>query len=195
MVDALTERYRNLLALVTKRKAEVERFVGFLEAETSWLVSPASTRFHLAEERGLLRHSVGVCETLLRIKPVMHPETSDESCAIVGLFHDVGKVGYPHNPLYVPSHSRADIEKGIRYSYNPRVTKMGLAVRSLYLIAQFVPLSEEEAQAITYHDGQYIEENRIVAHYEKPLTLLVHFADMWTASMREKQDSAGSARA
>jgi hypothetical protein len=186
MLDTLTERYHKLLDLVAARRGEVAKFVEFLEKETSWLTSPASTRFHLAEERGLLKHSVGVCETLLRIKPVMRPEVSDESCAIVGLFHDVGKVGYAHNPLYIPNRNKAEIERGIPYVYNPKVTKMGLAVRSLYLIAQYVPLSEEEAQAITYHDGQYIEENKVVAHYEKPLTLLVHFADMWTATMLEK---------
>jgi hypothetical protein len=180
------DRYHELLKLVTKRKAEVDRFVQFLENDTSWLTSPASTRFHLAEECGLLRHSVGVCETLLKIKPVMHPDISDESCAIVGLFHDAGKVGYPHNPLYVPNRNKAEVQRGILYMYNPKVTKMGLAVRSLYLIAQYVPLTEEEAQDITYHDGQYIEENKVVAHFERPLTLLVHFADMWTASMLEK---------
>lgn len=186
MSDTLLDRYHKLQELVTTRKAEVDRFVRFLETETSWLTSPASTRFHLAEEQGLLRHSVGVCETLLKIKPAFAPTVPDESCAIVGLFHDAGKVGYAHNPLYVPNRNKAEIERGTPYMYNPRVTKMGLAVRSLYLIAQYVPLSEEEAQAITYHDGQYIEENKVVAHYEKPLTLLVHFADMWTASMLEK---------
>lgn len=175
-----------MLTRVTERKEQVQRFVDFLENETSWLTSPASTRFHLAEEGGLLKHSVGVCETLLKLKPLMLPETSDESGVICGLFHDVGKVGFAHNPLYLPNPNRYEQERGIRYSYNPKVTKMGLAVRSLYLIAPYVTLTEEEAQAICYHDGQYIDDNHIVAHYEKPLTLLLHFADMWTASVCEK---------
>jgi hypothetical protein len=186
MSDEPITRYRGLLTRVTARKAEVDRFVRFLENDTNWLTSPASTRFHLAEESGLLKHSVGVCETLLRMKPFMRPDVSDESCVIVGLFHDCGKVGYSNNPLYIANPNQAEVAKGTRYIYNPRVTKMGLAVRSLYLIAQYVPLTEEEAQAITYHDGQYIEENHVVAHYEKPLTLLVHFADMWTASFLER---------
>ena len=179
-------RYRELLTRVVERRTAVDRFVNFIETSTSWLTSPASTRYHLAEEQGLLKHSVGVCEMLLKMKPFMRPEVSDESCVIVGLFHDVGKVGYPNNPLYIPNPKPDEVARGIPYIYNPRVTKMGLAVRSLYLIAQYVPLTEEEAQAICYHDGQYIEENRIVAHYEKPLTLLVHFADMWTAAFHEE---------
>jgi len=185
MASSLLEEYHALLTRVVARKTEVDRFVAFLEQETSWLTSPASTRFHLNEEQGLLKHSVGVCKTLLNMKQFMRPEISDESAVIVGLFHDVGKVGYPHNPLYLPNPKREEVARGVTYITNPKVTKMGLAVRSLYLIAQYVTLTEEEAQAITYHDGQYIEENRVVAHYEKPLTLLVHFADMWTATMLE----------
>jgi hypothetical protein len=186
MPDDTLRRYRSLLERVADRKEEVGRFVQFLEHETSWLTSPASTRFHLCEEGGLLKHSVGVCETLLRVKPFMRPEISDESCAIVGLFHDAGKVGFAHNPLYLPNRNQEEVVKGTRYVINQKVTTMGLALRSLYLIARYVTLTEEEAQAIAYHDGQYIDENRVVAHRERPLTLLVHFADMWTASMLEK---------
>jgi hypothetical protein len=123
---------------------------------------------------------------LLHVKPAFRPEITDESCVVVGLFHDVGKVGFPHNPLYIPNPNHQEVERGIRYIYNPKVTKMGLALRSLYLIAPYVTLSEEEAQAIAYHDGQYTDENKVVAHFERPLTLLVHFADMWTATMVEK---------
>jgi hypothetical protein len=185
MASSLLEEYHALLERVVERKAEVDRFKAFLESETSWLTSPASTRFHLNEEQGLLKHSVGVCKTLLHMKQFMRPEISDESATIVGLFHDVGKVGYAGNPLYLPNPKPEEVRRGITYITSPKVTKMGLAVRSLYLIAKYVTLTEEEAQAITYHDGQYIEENKVVAHYEKPLTLLVHFADMWTASMLE----------
>ena len=62
---------------------------------------------------------------------------------------------------------------------------MQIANRSLYLVSKYIPLSDEEAQAILYHDGQYIAENRFIAHKECPLTLLVSFADMWTASVIE----------
>jgi hypothetical protein len=44
----------------------------------------------------------------------------------------------------------------------------------------------EEAQAILYHDGQYIAENRFIAHKECPLTLLLTFADTWTAAVYEE---------
>jgi hypothetical protein len=76
--------------------------------------------------------------------------------------------------------------RGIRYKINPDVVAMGLAVRSLYLVTQHIPLSDAEAQAIAYHDGQYIDDNKIVAHKEEPLTLLLHWADYWTAHIYEE---------
>jgi hypothetical protein len=63
---------------------------------------------------------------------------------------------------------------------------MNLAVRSLYLITKYIPLSDSEAQAILYHDGQFVEANYEVAHKEMPLTLLVQFADSWTAHVYEE---------
>jgi len=63
---------------------------------------------------------------------------------------------------------------------------MSLAARSLYLVAKYIPLSDAEAQAILYHDGQYIDDNRCVAHKEEPLTLLAHWADYWTAHIFEE---------
>ena len=62
----LNQRYASLKAKVEERKADFDMFVKMLETETSWLRSPASTRFHLNEEKGLLKHSVAVAEYLTR---------------------------------------------------------------------------------------------------------------------------------
>ena len=183
----LLDRYEALKHKDIDRKEPFDRFIAFLESETTWLTSPASTRYHLAEEQGLLKHSVGVTETLLRLREFLAPETSEESCVIVGLFHDVGKLGMPGKPLYLPNDNEwLANNRGIRYKINPDVAAMGLAVRSLYLVTQYIPLSDAEAQAIAYHDGQYIEDNKIIAHKEDQLTLLVHWADYWTAHIYER---------
>ena len=183
----LQEHYDALKLKIRNRKESFERFITLLENETTWLTSPASTRYHLAEERGLLKHSVGVAETLLKFREFLAPTISEESCIIVGLFHDVGKLGVPGQPYYLPNENAWMVKnKGICYKTNPDVVTMGLAIRSLYLILQYIPLSEAEAQAITYHDGQYIDDNKIVAHKEEPLTLLLHWADYWTAHIYEE---------
>lgn len=175
--ENVDQMYEKLKTRVVRRKPEFSNFIEFLENETTWLTSPASTKYHLAVEKGLLIHSVGVAYNLMEIKNVMLPQIEDEVCIVIGLFHDVGKLGMPTKPLYLKN------EGG--YHYNPDSVSMGLAVRSLYLISKFLNLTDDEAQAITYHDGQYIEENKIVAHRESPLTLLVHYADYWTAHIYE----------
>jgi len=179
--------YNILQSKVIERKESFDAFITFLETKTTWLTSPASTKFHLAEERGLLKHSVGVAETLLRFREFLAPAISEESCVIVGLFHDVGKLGMPGKPYYLPSDNEWMVKnRGVRYMINPEVVAMGLATRSIYLISQYIPLTDAEAQAITYHDGQYIDDNKVIAHKEEPLTLLVHWADYWTAHVYEE---------
>ncbi|MBU4252016.1 MAG: HD domain-containing protein [Candidatus Omnitrophica bacterium] len=181
------ERYEALKSKVTKRKNEFDTFINMLEKGSSWLTSPASTKYHLNKAGGLLEHSVGVTETLLKFRETLAPAISEESCVIVGLLHDVGKIGMPGKPRYLKNDNQWEIEKrNMTYKINPDEVYMNLATRSLYLIAKYISLSDSEAQAILYHDGQYVEGNKEVAHHEMPITLLVHFADMWTATVYEE---------
>jgi len=183
----ILKRYEALKNKVIKRKKEFNSFINMLEKGSSWLTSPASTKYHLNKEAGLLEHSVGVTETLLKLRETLSPQISEESCVIVGLLHDVGKIGMPGKPRYLKNDNQWEIEKrDITYKINPDEVYMGLAARSLYLIGKYIPLSDSEAQAILYHDGQYVEGNKEVAHHEMPLTLLAHFADLWTATVYEE---------
>ena len=115
--------------------------------------------------KGLLRHSVGVAETIVRLRLCLAPEIPEESFVIVGLLHDVGKIGMPGVPRYLENNNEWEVNnRNIRYVINPESVEMGLAARSLYLVSKYIPLSDAEAQAILYHDGQYIPDNRCVAH-------------------------------
>lgn len=183
----IQDRYEALKKKVVKRKKQFDAFINMLEKDTSWLISPASTRYHLNKKGGLLEHSVGVAETLLTLREALTPEISEESCVIVGLFHDVGKIGMPGKPRYIKNTNEWEIRnRDITYKINPQEVYMGIAARSLYLISKYIPLSDLEAQAILYHDGQYVDSNREVVHKETPLTLLVHWADYWTAHIYEE---------
>ncbi|MHA2213457.1 MAG: DUF429 domain-containing protein, partial [Candidatus Thorarchaeota archaeon] len=105
----LKERYESLKSKVVERKADFDAFINMLEVKTSWLTSPASTRFHLNVEEGLLTHSVGVAKNLLKFRDCLAPQISDESCVIVGLLHDVGKVGMPGKPLYLKNDNEWEV--------------------------------------------------------------------------------------
>ena len=187
----LMERYEILKSKVINRREEFLALMNFVENETEYLTAPASTKFHLCREGGLLEHSVNVAETLLKLKNILAPEISDESCVIVGLLHDLGKVGMPKNPQYIkvePSDKQK--QNGLTpfppYKFNSDLIYLSVPVRSLYLIGGRIHLTEEEVQAIIYHDGQYVEDNRSVAMREEKLTLLLQHADIWSSRMIEK---------
>ncbi len=187
----LAIRYRQLKLLVTERKEEFTRLIHFIESETDYLSAPASTRFHLCEPHGLLRHSINVAETLLRMSASMAPHLSEESCVIVALFHDLGKAGFAGDPLYLKRETESG--NGIPnelwppYLYNNDIIHMGVPIRSLYLIGPHFHLTPTEAQAIVYHDGQYVKENRGIATFEEPLSLLLQYADNWCGFVTERE--------
>jgi len=175
--------YLELLDLGRARKQSLLDLTAFLKNETAYFTAPASTRFHLCVEGGLVQHSVNVATVLLGMREALAPDIDAESCVIAGLFHDLGKAGTPGNAYYLPTNDRQD--RSVRFVVNPELVHMDVATRSLFLLAQHVPLSDEEAQAIRYHDGQYIAENRSVAHRECRLTRLLQYADNWAAGTLE----------
>jgi hypothetical protein len=189
----LLERYENLKRLVDSGRCDsFTELMDHIERNTSYMTAPASTKYHLCEEHGLLRHSVGVAETLLLLKETLAPAAaSDESCVIVGLLHDLGKAGYPGNPLYFkrdpsPKQEAAGFDAWPPYGYNKDMVYMSVPMRSLYFAMQYIKLTPTEAQAIMYHDGQYVEDNRSAAAHEMPLTLLLQYADNWNGFVVER---------
>ena len=184
-------RYEALKQKVAVRQVEFSKFIGFLEGETSWLTSPASTRYHMNVEGGLLMHSVGVAETALRLRYLLAPDLSEESVVITALFHDVGKVGGSRKPYYLPNNNLWEVRnRGITYKVNPEIIAMNSAVRGLCLVSRFIPLTEEEAQAIAAHDGLYPVHGGVAnLEYhqgECRLLMLLQFADKWTAAVEEE---------
>ncbi len=186
----LLQRYQELKGKVINRKKEFADLMNFIENETVYLTTPASTKYHLCRERGLLEHSVNVAENLLKIKAVLAPEISDESCVIVALLHDLGKAGMPGQPQYIknepsPKQKAYGYPATTPYRFNKDLLYLSVPIRGLYLAASRFPLTEDEVQAIVYHDGQYVEDNRSVAAREGKLTLLLQYADNWSGFIVE----------
>jgi hypothetical protein len=191
--NMLIKKYRYLQSLVTERREQLGKLLAFMETDTEWLKSPASTKYHLCEESGLLAHTINVAETLLIIKNVLSPDISDESCVVVSFIHDMGKAGMPGKPQYLMNEPTERQQKyGYRpespYRFNTSLTYLSIPVRSLYLAMKYITLTEDETQAIIYHDGQYVEDNRSCANKEVKLTLLLQYADTWSGFMLEKGD-------
>ena len=191
MDNKIAERYESLKGMVVERKCQFDRLISFMENETTWLTAPASTKYHLCKESGLLEHCVNVAESMLKIREALAPDISAESCVIVSLVHDLGKVGMPGNPQYLineptDKQQQSGYKPDPPYRFNKNLTYLSVPVRSLYLASKHIDLTEQEVQAIVYHDGQYVDDNRSVATHEEPLTLLLQYADSWSGFVIEK---------
>lgn len=187
------ERYEALKSRVVNRKEEFAELINFIENETEYLTAPASTRFHLCKEQGLLEHSVNVAENMLKIRGALAPKIDEESCIITALIHDLGKAGMPGNPQYIPNEPTPRQKQygygpSVPYRFNEKLTYLSVPLRSLYLALPHITLSESEVQAIMYHDGQYVDDNKSVATKETPLLLLLQYADTWSSFVTEKND-------
>ncbi len=187
----VSERYERLKSRVINRREEFINLINFMENETDYLNSPASTRFHLCRKGGLLEHSVNVAETMLKFRDAIAPEIDEESCIITALIHDLGKAGMPGKPQYLeneptPKQKQYGFPASIPFRMNESLVYLSVPVRSLYLAIPHIKLSESEVQAVMYHDGQYVDDNKSVATKETPLLLLLQYADTWSTFVIEK---------
>ena len=194
------ELYNQLKAAVVKRKTEFDHFIDFLENRTNWLTAPAELEGPLACEKGLLIRSVAVTKQLLRIKDTIMPQLDEESAIIIGLFHDVGKVGIEGKPYsaaptststlglsFSTRISTADSAPKNSYSVNPKLVHMDIGVRSLYLVSQYMLLSDDEAQAISYATNV----NALGGNLSPYTLILKTSVDLQTA-VYENQDTVSS---
>lgn len=190
--ENVDEIYADLKSKMIKRKTEFDHFIDFLENRTSWMTAPASIEGALSHEKGLLIHAVGVAKQLLRSKDTLMPQLDDESAIIAALFHDVGKVGVEGKPLFLveekvtPSALGLGLGRSVTTSFyieNPKLVPMSVGVRSLFLVSQYMLLSDDEAQAICYQNNH--EE---IAGHEIPLTILLEMANKWQTKIYENDE-------
>jgi len=190
--ENVDELYSELKSKMIKRKTEFDHFVDFLENRTSWMTAPAAVEGNLSHEKGLLVHSVGVAKQMLRVKDTLMPQLDDESAIIVALFHDVGKVGVEGKPLFLVEEKVTTSALGLglgrnittsSYVLNPKLVSMSVGVRSLFLVSQYMLLSDDEAQAISYQSNHTDIEG-----HEIPLTTLLELANEWQTKIYENEE-------
>lgn len=184
--ESLMERWNTLKSKVVERKNQFEAFEEYIKENTDYFNAPASPKYHLNCEHGLLEHSLNVAEHMIKIKNVLCPEISDESCVWVGLFHDLGKAGDVGQPYYkikeaTPKQKQYGYSAYPPYEYNENLKPyFPVPTRSIVHLLPRVNLTREETQAILIHDGQYVTDNNSYATKECKLALIAHYADSWS---------------
>ena len=208
MVDVnasnVDELYGQLKAAIVKRKTEFDHFIDFLENRTAWLTAPAELKGPLACEKGLLIRSVSTAKQLLRIKDTIMPQLDEESAIIIALFHEVGKAGIEGKPLFIleettpstptsalglsfSSRISSAASTSTSYAINNKLVHMNVGVRSLFLVSQYMLLSDDEAQAISYASDVELLEGKL-----SPYTLLLSTALQMQKTIYENQDVVSS---
>jgi len=160
-----------------------QKLLEYLES-SDFFEAPASSRFHNNFEEGLADHSINVYK---RLKNLLDNETSlyhaysEETIAIVGLLHDLCKINF-----YVKDTHRVN-EGGVwvtrPYYRIDEALPFGHGEKSVYIIQQYLKLTDDEALAIDWHMGPYDDRAKggsfaiEQAYHKCPLAFLTHVAD------------------
>ncbi len=179
--------------------------LAWLEQETDFFVSPASTKHHGAHPGGLAEHSLNVYRRLREItardltgRPVGCVFNMDapleETVAILALLHDICKAGVYH----AETRRRKNPETGQWEDYQAYIFRdlfpLGHGEKSLFLISRYMDLTEAEALAIRWHMGAYDDAVKGgtsamgAAMGVTPWVWRLQEADMCAAWIDEKED-------
>lgn len=147
--DDIRTRFNVLVQHVIDRFGAMRtaNFLSYLH-ENGFFDAPASTRWHLAYAGGLLEHSVNVAEQMIKLA-TSYGGASIESCAVIGLFHDVCKMD-----AYVYD----DVTDKFKWNKNRLADVTNDSEHgelSIKRISAFLPLSDAEKAAIEWHMGLY----------------------------------------
>ena len=172
-----------------------EKLLDWLE-KSDFFTAPASTRRHSAYRGGLCQHSVNVYKRFVKLLQMEFGENwqkkiSPESVAIMGLLHDVCKVG-----TYVEDYRNVKDENGnwVKKPYYKIEDSLpyGHGEKSVYMLSAFMKLTREEALAINWHMGEFDQRVQNGSYlisdvfYKYPICFLLHLADLSATYLDEE---------
>lgn len=175
----------------------IENLIAFFE-KSDIRIAPASTKYHLSCEGGLIQHSLNVFMRLIKMLQLEYGEEcpySKETIAIVGLLHDISKVGfYAKKFRNVKNEETGQWESVPYYSVKEDDARLLFSTHeenSLYVLSKFLKLTYEEELAIRYHMGVSTDsesQNRVYTAFNlSPLAALLHTADLLAMTVDESE--------
>lgn len=201
MVENLNKFYSLINKYITGDRKDqlIDMYKGL---EETLATSPASTKIshHNAFAGGYLDHVLRVTEAALVFEKVwdkfgQNKKYTTEELAFAAINHDLGKLGTNDEPVYIPNQSQWHREnQGAMFNYNPAVTHMRIADRSLFVLQSYgILVSENEYLGIKLHDGLYEEANKpYYITYNKDTELrsniayILHQADLMASKIESK---------
>lgn len=187
------ERFESIVQSI--KRDGIDKLLKYFRT-SDFYTAPASTRFHSCHEGGLLEHSLNVYDCLKEKKenPIWKDvlvNLSDESIAIISLFHDICKTHfYEVSSRNVKNELTGKWEKVPYYTVNDKMP-IGHGEKSAFILQKFIQLTDEEFYAIRWHMG-FTEPkenwNTFTAAVKKyPVCLAVHMADLESTYLKEDE--------
>ena len=171
--------------LMETGRVGIEDLIDAMEAK-GFFTAPCSGAHHLAHEGGLAEHSLNVFELMLKIDLALKSNTARDSIILCGILHDLGKAGDYGKPNYVENYLKSGkISESKPFVTNPNLLYIPHEIRSIAIAERYTSLTEEEEFAILYHNGMYSDLKYSYSGKETPLSLILHFADMWASRVTE----------
>jgi len=188
------ERFKELINSINR--PGVDKLMNFIE-KSDFFTAPASTKYHLSCEGGLLQHSLNVYD-MLKAKSEQEPFTSkfakitDENIIVVALLHDLCKTYfYKVSTRNAKNEQTGQWEKVPYYSIDDKVP-YGHGEKSVMMIEKYIPLTNEERYSIRWHMGfsepkeHYSMLSAALKKY--PLLLALMEADLEASYLIEDRD-------
>ncbi|MDO5520007.1 MAG: HD domain-containing protein [bacterium] len=195
------KEFEELMGQVTR--PGIDALMKYIKASDMY-TAPASTRFHLSVEGGLLQHSLNVfhCleETLVErdgmylymVCGKVVQEITKENMIIMALLHDICKTHFYHT---VMKWKKDDNNQWYQYPSYEVVDKIpyGHGEKSVMMIDEFMRLEPVERYAIRWHMGYTDDSNMLTlsnAIEKYPIIWALHDADQKATHFLE--DTAGN---
>lgn len=159
------------------KREGIEDLMDWLE-KGDFYTAPASARYHGSFDGGLLKHSLSVYDHMKRVlNTYPEIECSEESAAIVSLFHDFCKIGLYKKTKRNRKTDDGKWEQYDGYEYDEKFKFGSHGGKSVFLIHHFIELTPEEGAAINCHMGAF-DNDKVGATYEQfRLAWALHVAD------------------
>lgn len=178
----------------------IDKLMAYIR-KSDFYEAPASTKYHLSCEGGLLQHSLNVLDALrgsmthtqddqweYRAAGKVIDTIPDESVIVMALLHDVCKTYF-----YTVSLRNAKNEQTGRWEKVPYFSvkdrmPLGHGDKSVMIIKQYIDLSNREMYAIWWHMGYTDTQDTLAlgnAIEMYPAVWALHNADMMASRMME----------
>ena len=181
----------------------MDEVIGQLE-ELGFFQAPASSKFHLNHEGGLLEHSLNVCkvglmlrEQMLALKPDLEESLNKESVIIAALLHDICKADIYQKCIRKRKDRLGQWVDYETYELDYSAFPLGHGEKSvIVLLRRGLDLSDDEIMAIRWHMSAWdlpfqspdLKANFDTAKRLCPLCSLIQAADGLASNLLESKD-------